>query len=428
MDFEELFREHRADVERFVKFRLPSAADAEDVLQESFFAAFLQFPSLKRKENFKAWVLGIARNKCNDYFRKRAKLWEIPIDDVSESRLCYGGCGISETHVAVETLNKLNAKEKQILYLYFWEELPQADIAAKLKIPLGTVKSRLHTAKQRFREHYPYERDSSKGELNMKNMKNLPLMLPDYTIKSVPLPPFAVRHEELPGMLVIPRVGEKLSFGMYDLPERRQSGVYRLSVTGRVAVHGICGVEIASEYTGSDGSKEESVVFAQLTDSHCRYLGGMQVDKDGLRNIVTFLDGDGFSDAYAIGEDNCGFEVERCPKGIIKACDNGLTTDKKDDVSDIVGRYQVTISGKTYDTVRLVDLQLSKDSYMMCEYYLDKNGRTVLWRRFNREDWAMERYGRKWTEALPDNERMTVNGEIYVHWYDCITDFFHETF
>ena len=30
MDFEELFREHRADVERFVKFRLPSAADAEE--------------------------------------------------------------------------------------------------------------------------------------------------------------------------------------------------------------------------------------------------------------------------------------------------------------------------------------------------------------------------------------------------------------
>ena len=59
MDFEELFREHRADVERFVKFRLPSAADAEDVLQESFFAAFLQFPSLKGKKTLKHGFWGL---------------------------------------------------------------------------------------------------------------------------------------------------------------------------------------------------------------------------------------------------------------------------------------------------------------------------------------------------------------------------------
>ena len=161
--------------------------------------------------------------------------------------------------------------------------------------------------------------------------------------------------------------------------------------------------------------------FAQLTDSHCRYLGGMFVDKDGLRHITTFLDGDTFSEAYGIGEDNCGFEVVRRPKGTITACDNGLVTDAKDDISDIVGRYTVIIDGKTYDTVRLIDMQFSRNSCMMCEYYLGRNGRTVLWRRFNKDDWAIERYGKKWTEALPDNEKITINGDVYVHWYDCIT-------
>ena len=83
------------------------------------------------------------------------------------------------------------------------------------------------------------------------------------------------------------------------------------------------------------------------------------------------------------------------------------------------------MDGKTYDTIRLIDIQSSKDSYMMCEYYLAQNGRTVLWRRFNRDDWAIDRYGKKWTELLPDNERITINGETYVHWYDCVTDFVH---
>ena len=60
---------------------------------------------------------------------------------------------------------------------------------------------------------------------------------------------------------------------------------------------------------------------------------------------------------------------------------------------------------------------------MLCEYYLDKNARTVLWRRFNKNDWANQRYGKLWTEMLPGNERHIINNEIYVHWYDCITDY-----
>lgn len=422
MDFERLLEKCRGDVERFVRFRLPSAADAEDALQETFFAAFRQFPSLKSEENFKAWVLGIARNKCNDYFRRRAKVWEIPLEEVSESRLCYGGCGASETHAAREALDKLGDREKQILYLYFWEELPQADIAARLGIPVGTVKSRLHGAKQKFKEQYAHHPHLSKGEVTMKN---LPLTLPEYAIEISSGTPFAVRHEELPGMLIVPRAGEKLSFGIYDLPERKRNGIYHLEVVGSVEVHGVCGVEIKSQYTGGSGSKQERAIFAQLTHSHCRYLGGMTVEKDGLRRITTFLDGESFSEAYAIGEDNCGFEVERRPKGVITAREDGLHTDQKEDVSDIVGRYDVKINGKTYDTVRLVDIQAGGGGYMMCEYYLDKNGRTVLWRRFNRDDWAVERYGKRWTESLPDNERITVNGEVYVHWYDCITDFIY---
>ena len=170
-------------------------------------------------------------------------------------------------------------------------------------------------------------------------MKSLPKVLPNYTIKKSEEQPFTVRHEELPGMLIIPREGEKLSFGMYDQPEGKQSGIYHLKVVGAVVLHGIRGVEIATQYIDSNGQKEENTIFAQLTDSHCRYLGGMTKDKDGLRCITTFLDGDTFSDAYAIGEDNCGFEVNRCPKGVITACGNDLVAGQSGDVSDVVGRY-----------------------------------------------------------------------------------------
>lgn len=57
------------------------------------------------------------------------------------------------------------------------------------------------------------------------------------------------------------------------------------------------------------------------------------------------------------------------------------------------------------------------------EQYIDKNGKTVLLRRYNQDNWAINHYKKKWSELLPDNDQLIVNGEIYVHWYDCITDY-----
>lgn len=424
-NFEQLLRECMPALERFVKFKVSNRFDAEDILQETYITASRKQDTLKDPAAFKPWILRIARNKCTDYYREQAKRLEIPLDVLPEPTLQNGLYGRTEPSPAelpsavLDTLELLGSKDKQILYLYYFQNLPQAEIASRLSVPPGTVKRRLHDAKRKFKEKYPYP-PKTKGE---SYMKQLPKILPEYKIERSIEPPFAVRHEELPGMLIVPQKGEMRSFAMYDHPEKKQSGIYHLKVIGEVMIHDIRGVEIASQYTDPDGHTEESTIFAQLTDSHCRYLGGMRAE-NGVRHITTFLDGDAFAYAYAIGEDNCGFEVERRQKGIIKFSDNELTTDTNGDLSDIVGRYTVTLDGKSYDTVRLIDMQASSDgSYMLCEYYLDQNGRTILWRRFNRDDWAFGRYGKPWTEMLPDNERLLVNGQTYVHWYDCITDY-----
>jgi len=141
-EFEQLLEAERVSVERFVRFRLNATADADDVLQEVFIAACEKFPQLKSKDSFKAWMISIARNKCNDYFRKKATQYEIPLDEIAESELSEGRHGVSVVTTVRETLNLLGDKDKQILYLYFWKELPQAEIAKQLGIPVGTVKSR----------------------------------------------------------------------------------------------------------------------------------------------------------------------------------------------------------------------------------------------------------------------------------------------
>ena len=66
---------------------------------------------------------------------------------------------------------------------------------------------------------------------------------------------------------------------------------------------------------------------------------------------------------------------------------------------DIVGRYTVLINGKEYDTVRLLSLDSYYGEYVCCEQYIHSDGHTILWRRFNRDDWAFDRYQKKMERA-----------------------------
>ena len=415
--FEDLLQEHFLPLQRYVRYKISNLHDAEDVMQEVCLTAAEKFATLKDPAAFKAWLIGIAGHKCMDYYRKKAHAMEIPLDMLSESALRVGRCGVTEQSVVLQTLDALGGREKQILYLYYFKDLPQEDIAKQLGIPVGTVKSRLHYAKEKFRQQYPY-RKNEKGETNMTK---LPEYLPQYHIERLEKEPFTIRHEELPGMFVIPRVGEKITFAMYDMPARIQNGIYCLQVNGNIVLHGVHGVSIHSEYCDSSENKT-SVVYAQLTDTHCRYLGGMTTDATGTQTFTTFLDDD-FDESFGIGENNCGFSVQRSAQGMITEIGEHLMFPTEIDVSDIVGCYTIKINRKQYETVRLIDYQNGSSGGMLCEYYLDQNGRTVLWRRFNKNDWAFSRYGKLWTELLPDNERLTVNGETYVHWYDCVSDY-----
>ena len=419
-DFEKMLDAERASVERFVRFRLNSRIDADDVLQEIYLTAYQKFPQLKNTDSFKAWIVSIARNKCNDYFRRKATQLEIPIDELTENDLSDGRLGVSEIYTVRETLDLLGDKDKQILYLYFWKEMPQAEIAKRLNIPVGTVKSRLYTAKQNFKNKYPHRIEQTKGDCSMKK---LPEFIPEYKIESSTNVPFSVKWEELMGWFLVPKLGEELSWGMYDIPSRKCSHVYDMSVTGKAKVHGIEGVELTAREASYSDKREviERAFVAQLTDTHCRYLAALRNDGD-VRNYITFLDGEAFMPTWGFGEDNCGNETNLSPKGDIQKNGTVVTSTDKKFLLDIVGRYTVTINGKSYDTVCVMDIE-ADNCGVVSEQYLDRNGKTILWRRFNRDDWAIDRYKKKWSEQLPENEQLIINGTVYVHWYDCITGY-----
>ena len=418
-ELEKLLQENLVPLQRYVKFKINNKHDAEDIIQEVCLTATVKFESIKNVSAFKAWLIGIAHNKCNDYYRQKAKNMDISLESLSESALSTGRFGITEQSIVRDTLDVIGDKEKQILYLYFFKNYSQKDIAKQLEIPIGTVKSRLHYAKAKFKQHYPHK-GTPKGETTMKK---LPEYLPEYKIETSTEAPFSVKWEELMGWFLIPKLGEKMSWGMYYIPSRKCSHVYDMQVTGKAKVHGIEGVELtAREASYSDKNEVINRTFvAQLTDTHCRYLATLRNDGD-VRNYITFLDGDEFMPNWGFGEDNCGNETNLSVKGDIKRLGNFVTSADKDFLLDIVGRYTVTINGKSYDTVCVMDIE-TYNCGVVSEQFLDKNGKTILWRRYNKNDWANKHYKKLWTEMLPENERLIINGETYVHWYDCVTDY-----
>lgn len=425
-EFEKLLEAERGAVERFVKFRLDSGTDADDVLQEVFLTAYQRFSQLKNRASFRAWIISIARNKCNDFYRKKAARPEISVGELPEKELSDSRYGVSLADQVNETLSLLGDRDREILSLYYWKDMPQAEIAARLNIPVGTVKSRLYTAKQNFKSRYPHRADTARrsdAEKGVCIMKKLPEQLPEYQIEASPEEPFGVKWEELMGWFLVPRLGEKLSWGMYDIPSRKRSHVYDMQVTGRARVHGIEGVELTAREAGYSDREDviERTFVARLTDTHCRYLAAMRNDGD-VRSYVTFLDGEEFLAIWGYGADNCGNEINLSPGGTIRRTGTVVTGGNRDFLLDIVGRYNVTLGGKSFDTVCVMAIA-SRHCDVVSEQFLDRNGRTVLWRRYNRDDWALERYGKRWSEQLPENDRLVVNGTTYVHWYDCITDY-----
>jgi len=421
-EIERLLAAHRGALERYVRFRVDDPFDAEDILQNTLLKAYQSYGTLRAPEAFRAWLLHIAQNECRDYFRARAHGGALPLDDAAERAQTAGGGHVQDA--VRETLAALGRHDAEVLYLRYFAGLPLAEIARRLGVPPGTVKSRLHHAKRRFRAQYPYP-PREKGE---SDMKHFPDILPEYRIEESAEPPFPVRWEELMGWFLVPRVGERLQWAMYDLPQRRRTMRVEMEAVGRAEVHGVEGVEIrAREYAPVETERVdaqdpvERTLVAQLTDTHCRMLAH-SVTERGVRRLSTFLDGDSFLDNWGFGEDNCGNEVALAPKGDIQRRGSVVTTAAdKQFLLDVVGRCTVTLGGRTWDTIRVMDCETYVGG-VVSEQFLDTEGRTVLWRRFNRDDWRLERYGKRWSELLPESERLTVNGVTYVHWYDCITD------
>jgi len=125
---------------------------ALDVLQESFIAAYRQLIALQEPEKFGAWVCGIARNRARVYLRERARrqAHEIPLAELEETAAADTPYDTLEG--LREALSRLTVTQADVVTLFYMEGYTIRECASLLDVPEGTVKRRLHDARQRLRK------------------------------------------------------------------------------------------------------------------------------------------------------------------------------------------------------------------------------------------------------------------------------------
>jgi RNA polymerase sigma-70 factor (ECF subfamily) len=150
--YEKLYQRYARSVFGLALRRLGDRGRAEDAVQETFASIWRSAGTYKPERGPGApWVYGVARNAIVDRSRARA---EPPAEAPDEASLDPSPEDRAEqswtrwrVHRALEALPE---REREVLALAYWSDLSQSEVATRLGIPLGTVKTRTRSALQRL--------------------------------------------------------------------------------------------------------------------------------------------------------------------------------------------------------------------------------------------------------------------------------------
>jgi RNA polymerase sigma-70 factor (ECF subfamily) len=157
--FSALMNKYHEGVYRILLKRLGNEADAEDLTQLTFTKTFSNINTYSSEYAFSTWLYSIAINSCIDFVRKR-KANIVSIDKlVNDDEFNAQNSDpnpeenmIAEQDIAMakDLLHKLKPAYRQMVEMRYLQEYAYEEIAEKLNIPLGTVKTQLFRAKEQL--------------------------------------------------------------------------------------------------------------------------------------------------------------------------------------------------------------------------------------------------------------------------------------
>jgi RNA polymerase sigma-70 factor (ECF subfamily) len=159
---ETLIRTHEDSLYGLCRKLTQNRTDADDLYQQTWLKAIQKAQKIK-KESFKNWLYIICINVYRDQYRKARRREKVTIDRMDKDALEYAlesaTDGVSTESIAIENytrnmlvdkINMLPDKQRLPIMLYYFEDMDYNECARILSIPIGTIKSRLNSAKKRL--------------------------------------------------------------------------------------------------------------------------------------------------------------------------------------------------------------------------------------------------------------------------------------
>jgi len=166
--FAELVRRYQRPLVNFFYRLLWNEQQAEDLSQEVFCRVFLHRKSYKAKAKFSTYLFRIARNLWIDYYRSRGKMPNFTslstpvggdgsedqlIDSIAAPRAPQAPAVESDMAVKLQrALSRLSEEQRLTFTLAKNQGMKYAEIAETLRVPVGTVRSRMHSAVQKLQK------------------------------------------------------------------------------------------------------------------------------------------------------------------------------------------------------------------------------------------------------------------------------------
>ena len=142
-EFDTAVTEFAAKLRNFIRRRVPDAATAEDLTQETLLKVYRSRASLPDTQRLEAWVYRIARNNLVDYYRRRRPTEELPESVTAEPADEVAALRTSVVASMRRFLEEMPAAYREPVRLAELEGLPLAKVALRLGLSLTAVKTRV---------------------------------------------------------------------------------------------------------------------------------------------------------------------------------------------------------------------------------------------------------------------------------------------
>jgi RNA polymerase sigma-70 factor (ECF subfamily) len=129
-----------------------SAEAARDVVQETWIGAIRGLGGLRDPAQFPAWIYGIATRKCTDAIRTNTRRKRLDAQAAAESGSPVENLASEQQIDLATAIRGLPPIHRGVVHLFYGEEMSVEEIASALGIPAGTIKSRLHHARDALKQ------------------------------------------------------------------------------------------------------------------------------------------------------------------------------------------------------------------------------------------------------------------------------------